>query len=886
MNTKFKVNLGELNPFADKSLRDYQVEAKKNIYNFWKTKRSVMLQMPTGTGKTRLFVSIARDFHNWGVKNKTAVKMLILAHRHELIDQIDTHLGLKYGLAHGIIMASSLEQKKYPVQIGSVPTLTRRIEKWSDKQFDIIIIDEAHHVKAESYKKILNTYPNAKILGVTATPYRLNGEGFVDEFDGLIVSEPISSFIKKGYLSEYDYYSIRPDSNLQNQINNIDQFDIDGDYLESAMMSVMDTEKVRAKIVETYLKYAKGKKGIVYAITKGHNLHICDSFRKVGIKAAAIDCDTKPEEREKIVNEFKDGKIDILCNVNIFSEGFDCPDVEFVQLARPTMSLSMYLQQVGRGLRPAEGKDKLIILDNVGQYNKFGFPSADRNWMAYFKGQDEIIPEPIHMGEGHGLTFIEEIEEGNEQVDLLYSSKENDTITNLEMKTTEMEKQEDRTIEDIEKEIEILKKWGHDIPEELLKEKARLEGLSNFEKSVTEIIQELMRKYDVFRDAVIQLKHDGKSSFEYTSGFSGRTIEEINIEIDVLKKYGHGIPESLLEEKTKLQNSESFKEESVFMLIQLMCKLEYYHHVEIDVSKDGNVRVVTIKDEVQKRLDKTKAEKPTHQDFTQPEAFRMQTGRKPPLKFSMIGIKKGETLVFVPTNWNVTVASDDEVSYQGKLYKLTAFVKKFHPNANPSNPGSYRGPNFFTYHGVLLTKIRESLEEKDENGKLAKQRNSTRRIVYNRKNWTKIQRVKVGDEIEGLGVVTERYSKGELYPDSEAAVIINGKKWDNSRIENYFGITRKQRVKQGEKEKRKALLTFSMIGISIGETLVFEPTKLKVKVVSDNEVGYLGKRYRLSAFVKEFYPKEKQRNSGAYQGSRFFSYRGKLLEDIRQEMNV
>ena len=811
MDTKFKVNLGELDPFADKSLRDYQVEAKKNIYNFWKTKRSVMLQMPTGTGKTRLFVSIARDFHNWGVKNKTAVKMLILAHRHELIDQIDTHLGLKYGLAHGIIMASSLEQKKYPVQIGSVPTLTRRIEKWSDKQFDVIIIDEAHHVKAESYKKILNTYPNAKILGVTATPYRLNGEGFVDEFDGLIVSEPINSFIKKGYLSEYDYYSIRPDSNLQNQINNIDQFDIDGDYLESAMMSVMDTEKVRARIVETYLKYAKGKKGIVYAITKGHNLHICDSFRKVGIPAAAIDCDTKPEEREKIVNEFKDGKIDILCNVNIFSEGFDCPDVEFVQLARPTMSLSMYLQQVGRGLRPAEGKSKLIVLDNVGQYNKFGFPSDDRNWMAYFKGQDEILPDPIHKGDNHGITFIEEIEEGDEQVDLLYSSQENDTVTNKEMKTTEIEKQEARTIEDVEKEIEILKKWGHNIPEELLREKARLEGLSNFEKSVTEIIQGLMQKYDVYRDAIIQLKHDGISSFEYTSSFSGRTIEEIKTEINVLKKYGHSIPGSLLEEKTKLQNSESFKEESVFLLVQLMCKLEYYHHVKIDVSKDGNVRVVTIKDEAQKRLDETKAEKPMHQECAQPKAF----------------------------------------------------------------------------HGVSLTDLREAKEGKNDEKKRTKRHGSNDYgKVYNRSNWTTMQEVKVGDEIEGLGVVAEKFSRDELYPNSAAMIVIDGKKWVSPQIKDFLGIPRNPKAAQNNQGKRKAPLTFSMIGIKIGETLVFEPTKIKVTVISDNEIAYFGKRYKLSAFVKEFYPKEKQYNSGAYQGSRFFSYKGKLLEDIRQEMNV
>ena len=679
----FKINLDELNPFADESLRDYQSEAKKKIYDFWKTERSVMLQMPTGTGKTRLFVSIAKDFHNWAIKHKTAVKILILAHRHELIDQIDTHLGLKYGLAHGIIMAKSLEQKKYPVQIGSVPTLTRRIEKWSDKQFDIIIVDEAHHIKADSYKKIINAYPDAKILGVTATPYRMNGEGFVEEFDGLIVSEPISSFIRKGYLSDYEYYSIRPDSNIQNQINSINQFDIDGDYLESAMVSVMDTEKVRARIVGTYLKYAKGKKGIVYAITKGHNLHICNSFKKVGIRAAAIDCDTKPEERERLVNEFKSGKIDILCNVNIFSEGFDCPDVEFVQLARPTMSLSMYLQQVGRGLRPAQGKEKVIILDNVGQYNKFGFPSANRNWMIYFKGRDEIEPDPIHLGDGHGVTFIDEIEEGDEQVDLLFSSMENDTIIDTEMSITDNNQQANMTIEEIEKEIEILKKYGYEIPKELLKEKERLAGLSNFEKRATKVIQDLIRKYNIYRNAVIQLKPQGGSSFKYApSVLKNRTLEEIGNEISVLEKYGYEVPKLLLQERDKVQNEELFEQESVSLLIQLMCELDYYHDMEIFVEKD-EIRFI-ISENVAKPSER-KAERLNHK-------------------------------------------------------------------------------------------------------------------VFDKHNWTSLKDVSVGDEIRGLGIVSTKYSRDELYPNSAVMVVINGKKWVSPQIKDFLGIPRDK--KQGTKTKK------------------------------------------------------------------------------------
>ena len=720
-------------------------------------------------------------------------------------------------------------------------------------------------------------------------------------FGGLTITDNGNrEILHQERMPDYDVLVFMPDKESLSGSSDVDRMKLvapfvsmafnkalDGDYLESAMMSVMDTEKVRARIVETYLKYAKGKKGIVYAITKGHNLHICDSFRKVGIPAAAIDCDTKPEEREKIVNEFKDGKIDILCNVNIFSEGFDCPDVEFVQLARPTMSLSMYLQQVGRGLRPAEGKSKLIVLDNVGQYNKFGFPSDDRNWMAYFKGQDKILPDPIHKGDNHGITFIEEIEEGNEQVDLLYSSRENDTITNTEMITTEIEKQKHRTIEDIEKEIEVFKKYGYNVPEELLEEKKRLKDFSFIEGVFGEVIKFLMQKYEVRRNAIIYANPSGKSVFSYTDGSErDRVIEEVEKEIGIFEKYKRDIPDSLLQEKKKLKNEELFGEEAKSTLQRLLQDLGCNHDVKAIVNSDGSLKLTVEDGTASNQPLETKVGMPKYVSSNHQDTSNYSKGKKPPLKFSMIGIKKGETLVFVPTNLNVTVASDDEVSYQGKLYKLTAFVQKFHPNANPNKPGSYRGPSFFTYHGVLLTKIRESLEEKDENVKLAKQQNSTRRIVYNRKNWTKIQRVKVGDEIEGLGVVTERYSKGELYPDSEASVTINGKKWDNARIEDYFGIPRKQRVKQENKAKRKAPLTFSMIGISLGATLVFEPTKLKVTVISDNEIAYFGKRYKLSAFVKEFYPKEKQYNSGAYQGSRFFSYRGKLLEEIRQEMNV
>ena len=417
------LDFSKLNPTKDATLRDYQVENKRKIYEAWQSYRSVMLQMPTGTGKTRLFVSIARDIFDYGASIKKTFKVLILAHRKELIEQISDHLGQKYRLAHGLIISQNIEQKKYSMQVGSVPTLNRRLERWEDKNFDVIIIDEAHHVKAKSYKKIIDLFPNAKILGVTATPYRLNHAGFRPEFDELIVSPSVAEFIKRGYLCEYDYYSIRPNSELQKEIDRM-KLDFEGDYKESEMMDVMDRDVIRADILDTYQRYAGGKKAIVYTISRDHNVHLAEKFKAAGIVSAAIDSETPKEKRDELVGKFRRGEIQVLFNVNIFSEGFDCPDVEVIQLARPTKSLSLYLQQVGRGLRPADGKEKLLILDNVGLYNKFGFPSARRKWRYHFEGQDVDESPSAHKIDREEEREVKDIFEGSEEVAMLHTSME------------------------------------------------------------------------------------------------------------------------------------------------------------------------------------------------------------------------------------------------------------------------------------------------------------------------------------------------------------------------------------------------------------------------------------------------------------------------------
>lgn len=383
------------NSEEDKKLRPYQTELKKKIYDSYKDNGAILLQMPTGTGKTRLFVSILKDFHNYAVsqddETRKAIRTLVLVHRVELLDQVYETLGVHYGLACGIIHSGERTHKRIPIQIASVQTLNKRIDEWKDYDFDFIIVDEAHHVPAVSYKNILDTFPDAYVLGVTATPYRLKrGEGFSSIFDKLIVSQSVNDFIKEGYLAKYKYYSVASYSHIQQMIDSIKKFNVAGDYDESELMKICNTDGIRAQIVETYEKYAKGKKGIVYTINQLHNIRLCENFRAKGYKVAAIDSKTPALERSKIVEDFKNSKIDIIFNVNIFSEGFDCPDIEFIQLARPTKSLALYLQQVGRGLRVANNKAECIFLDNVGSYNKFGFPSTPHDWRLYFEGNEAI----------------------------------------------------------------------------------------------------------------------------------------------------------------------------------------------------------------------------------------------------------------------------------------------------------------------------------------------------------------------------------------------------------------------------------------------------------------------------------------------------------------
>ena len=386
----------------DIQLFDYQEDMVKRVQEAFRHHDSVMVQMPTGTGKTYLLAALVGLF--------LKEEVWVVAHRRELVSQIKDTLEKFF---------SSL--KSTSIKVISIQWLSRHYGEMEEKP-GLIVIDEAHHALAETYAEVMNAYPKAKKLGLTATPYRLNGKGFTDLFDTLLCSWSMERFIAEGRLSLYDYYSIKPDSAAQLQIDSLQKRGADGDYQQKELNEVMDVKPSLKRLCLTIKEYVPGKKGIVYAISIQHAEHIAEFYRENGIKAVAISSKTPLAERQELIERFKSsslspslnstsntsGEIEVLVSVDLFSEGFDCPDVEFIQLARPTLSLAKYMQMVGRGLRVAAGKDYCVILDNVGLYKRFGLPSVDRDWQSMFEGRtslEDILQEACMQVNGHNCRM-------------------------------------------------------------------------------------------------------------------------------------------------------------------------------------------------------------------------------------------------------------------------------------------------------------------------------------------------------------------------------------------------------------------------------------------------------------------------------------------------
>ena len=489
-------------------LFDYQEEMKERIEKALRLHRSVMAQMPTGTGKTVLLASVVESF----LREHSNCHVWIVAHRRELVSQIretiervfsKTHpssLTLKGGStafpkplspqgtgdvtalrcseplrskvggaskpspdclsASALKEASKVSPECLSASASNVPIKAVSIQ-WLSKHYDeieekpgMIVIDEAHHALAKTYKEMWERFPKAKFLGLTATPCRLNGKGFTDLFDVLVQSWGVPEFISKGRLATYDFVSIKSDGVTQRLIDSLQKRGADGDYQNKEMDRLLNKKPNIERLYRSLEEYGKDRKGIVYAININHANAIAEFYREHGIAAVAIDSKTPASERRMLIERFKSSSlsfsnhpvplskegstsspspssseggdvtalrcseplrskdggpskvspdcagwdrlaeeltpIQVLVNVDIFSEGFDCPDVEFVQLARPTLSLAKYLQMVGRGLRVAKGKKNCVIIDNVGLYRVFGLPSQVWNWNAMFEGKLKV----------------------------------------------------------------------------------------------------------------------------------------------------------------------------------------------------------------------------------------------------------------------------------------------------------------------------------------------------------------------------------------------------------------------------------------------------------------------------------------------------------------
>ena len=558
-------------------LFDYQEDMKERIEKALRLHRSVMAQMPTGTGKTVLLASVVESF----LREHSNCNVWIVAHRRELVSQIretiqrvfskitpslftlkegnfsKTHpssLTLKGGstaflkplspqgtgdvtalrcseplrskvggpskvspdclcgvnrLAATSTSASSVNPASdmMPIKAVSIQWLAKHYDEIEEEP-GMIVIDEAHHALAKTYKEMWERFPNAKFLGLTATPCRLNGKGFTDLFDVLVQSWSVPEFISKGRLATYDFVSIKSDGVTQRLIDSLQKRGADGDYQNKEMDMLLNKKPSIERLYRSLEEFGKDRKGIVYAINISHANAIAEFYREHGIAAVAIDSKTPSSLRKELIERFKyssfskthpssltlkggstafpkplspqgtgdvtalrcseplrskvggpskvspdcagwdrlgmsgaskvspdclcgvnrlgdglgdrlgatclrpadkvgdrlaatclraaDGVADelapiqVLVNVDIFSEGFDCPDVEFVQLARPTLSLAKYLQMVGRGLRVAKGKKNCLIIDNVGLYRVFGLPSQVWNWNAMFEGKLKV----------------------------------------------------------------------------------------------------------------------------------------------------------------------------------------------------------------------------------------------------------------------------------------------------------------------------------------------------------------------------------------------------------------------------------------------------------------------------------------------------------------
>ena len=347
-------------------LRPYQSQLVAGIRELYAHKRnSVLAVAPTGAGKTVIFSYIAA---NTSARGK---RVLILVHRVELLRQTSAAL-LKAGVTHGLINPKFTATLHAPVQVASVQTLIKRLHLF--KHFDLIVIDEAHHATAGSWRKILEAYPNARRLGVTATPIRADGEGLDDMFDDIIIGPQISELIAQGYLAKPIVYAPMQRVDLSGIRTKM------GDYDKDELNRRMDKPHITGSAVEHYAKLCPRTPAVAFCVSIEHAKHVAEQFRQAGFRSQAVDGSLDDDTRKTLLASLGNGRMDVITSCDIISEGTDIPAIGCAILLRPTQSTGLYLQQVGRALRVVDGKEHAFILDHVGNVLMHGMPEQDREW--------------------------------------------------------------------------------------------------------------------------------------------------------------------------------------------------------------------------------------------------------------------------------------------------------------------------------------------------------------------------------------------------------------------------------------------------------------------------------------------------------------------------
>jgi superfamily II DNA or RNA helicase len=347
-------------------LRHYQQQAITDLRGAYRDgARAPLLVLPTGGGKTIVMAEIMRSL---AARGRSA---LVLVHRRELVAQTSRKLDLA-GVDHGIIAAGT-QPSAAPIQVASVQTLVRRLGSIAVPP-DLVLLDEAHHATAGSWARVLGHWPGALRLGVTATPVRLDGRGLSAVFDRLVLGPSVADLIYTGHLCPAKIYAPPQRADLSALRKRA------GDYATDQAADALDRPTVTGDTIEHYQRLASGKRAIVFCCNVQHAEHVAAQFCGNGIAAATLLGSSQPEQRDRLVQQFAAGQLQVLVTVDVVSEGFDCPAAEVAILLRPTASLGLYLQQVGRVLRPAEGKPYAVILDHVGNVHRHGFPDDPRDW--------------------------------------------------------------------------------------------------------------------------------------------------------------------------------------------------------------------------------------------------------------------------------------------------------------------------------------------------------------------------------------------------------------------------------------------------------------------------------------------------------------------------